>query len=77
LVRVARPVLETVQRDEVALGDRAHELDVLARAFARHALEVGDEGLRAVGDVRVVLPVRRAHVAVDRFAWAARLNNRS
>jgi len=71
VVLVAGSVLEAVQHDEVSLGDGALELDALSRVLGRHALEVVDERLLPVADVRVVLGVMTADVA--RRASAGRL----
>ena len=64
-VRTARPLLTAMQHDELAFGDDALEVHALAGVLARHAFEVGDEGLLAIGDGRVVLNVARAGVALD------------
>ena len=71
IVPIARPRLVAVENDIVAFGDDALERDVLARVFARHSFEVIDEGLFSVADVRVVLDVDVAGVALDGFAGAA------
>ena len=71
VVVVAGPALVAMEDDEVAFGDRTLELDALARILARHLLEVVDERLLAVGDVRVVLDVLGARVALDRLARTA------
>lgn len=57
IIVAARPVLEAVQDDEIALGD--HPLDVHALAGIRscHSLEIGDEALRTGRHVRVVLDI--------------------
>src|SRR5262249_45729916 len=70
-VAIARPLLVTVQHDELALGDRALELDALARVLTRHALEVIDEGLLTVRDAGIVLGIRRARKADYRFGRIA------
>ena len=57
--RSSGPLLVAVQDDVVSLRDDPLELDLLARILVRHALEVVDERLLAVGDRRVVLDVRR------------------
>ena len=43
---VARPLLVTMQDDEIALGDRTLDVDSLAGIFPRHSKEIVDE-LRA------------------------------
>jgi len=53
VVGVAGPALVTVPDDVVALGDSSLELDVLAGILGGHPLEVLDERLLAVADVRV------------------------
>ena len=65
---VAGPGLVAVQDDEVALGDHPLELDSLARVLRRHPLEVVDERLLAVADLRVVLDVLGTGVALDGLA---------
>jgi hypothetical protein len=55
----------------VPLRERSDGVDVLARVLPGHAFEVFDERLLAVSDVRVVLPVLVACVALDGRAWAA------
>jgi hypothetical protein len=60
-----------VEHDVVALGDRPHELDALARVLGGHAVEVVDEGLLAVSDVWVVLGVSLARISLDRFCRTA------
>ncbi len=47
------------------------ELDALAGVLARHPLEVLDEGVLPVADVRVVLDVPVPDVALDRFSRTA------
>jgi hypothetical protein len=69
-------LLVAVQHDEVSLGDDALEGDVLARVVPGHALEVGDEALLAVGDVRVVLGVAGTCVRGDRVGRPAGVEHR-
>jgi hypothetical protein len=57
VILVAGPVLVAVEDRKVALGYSALELDPLCGVLGGHALEVVDEGLLAVRDVRVVLDV--------------------
>jgi hypothetical protein len=64
-------VLEAVQDHQVVLGDDTPELHALAGIVARHAGEILDEPLLAVGDVRIVLDVLVADVAGDRLARRA------
>ena len=54
---VAGPALVAVQDDVAGLGDHQFELHRLAWIIPRHLLEMVDEGLFAVADVRVVLDV--------------------
>src|SRR5258708_15952546 len=70
-VRVARPLLPRVQRDEVAFFQRAHEVNALARVVPGHALEVRDEPLLAVGHDRIVLGICGADVFLDCLARSA------
>ena len=56
-----------MQHDVVALRDDALELDALTGVLSGHPLEVVDERLLAVADVRVVLDVDVARVPVHRF----------
>ncbi len=65
VVVVAGPTLVAVQHDQVAFGDGALELDVLAGVLRRHPVEAVDEGLLAIGDLGVVLAVLRPCVALD------------
>src|SRR5215218_3195876 len=60
-----------MQDDEVALGDRALELDALPRVLRSHPVEVVDERLLAVADVRIVLDIPVAGVALDRLCRPA------
>src|SRR3954451_18175000 len=48
-VRIGRPHLVAVQHDEIAFGERALDAHALARVLVRHALEVRDERVLAVG----------------------------
>ena len=52
IVLVAGPVLEAVEDNEVVLGDSPLELDPLAGVLHGHPLEVVDERLRAIGNMR-------------------------
>ena len=72
LIVVAWPVLETVQHDQVAFGDRPLHLDPLAGPFARHPLEIIDEAVLAGRDMRVVLDVLVAGIALDGRAAGSR-----
>src|SRR5512145_596913 len=65
IVLAAWPSLMAVQDDVLALSDGADELHVLAGILSRHALEVVDERLLAIADVRVVLDVRVARVHLE------------
>src|SRR5688572_14462342 len=67
---VARPRLVAVEGHEVAVGQRSLELHPLAGILERHPLEVRDERLLSVLDVRVVLDVVVADVALDRLCRA-------
>lgn len=67
VVIVARPMLVAVQHDQVTLDDRALDLDALAGVLRGHPIEVVDERLLAVGDVRVVLRVGVAGEPLDRL----------
>jgi hypothetical protein len=49
----------------IALSKDALQLDALSRILAGHSIEVGDERIFAIGDVRVVLPVLCARKAVN------------
>jgi hypothetical protein len=64
---IIRPVLETVEDDEMVFGQHAAELHALAGILAGHAFEVLDERLLPVGDDRIVLRICGADVAPDRF----------
>jgi len=68
IVVVARPMLKAMQHDKVALGNGPLDLDPFARPFARHALEIGDEPVLAVGDMGIVLRIGIPRVAFDRGA---------
>jgi hypothetical protein len=57
VVMVTRPDLVAVQHDVVALGQGALDLDALAGVLRGHSLEVVNEGLLAVANMRVVLSV--------------------
>lgn len=63
-----------MQRHQVALGHGANEADPLAGIVRRHALEIGDEPLLAVGDMGIVLDIGRADIALHRLARPALLN---
>src|SRR5215218_4727139 len=55
--------------DEVALADHALDVDVQLRELRREALDEVDEGLEAVGRLRVVLDVDGPAVLGDRLLW--------
>jgi hypothetical protein len=55
LVRVGGPLLMAMKHDEVALRHGALDMNTLTWEIDRHALEVGNKGLLAIADVRVVL----------------------
>ncbi len=65
------PELVAVQDDVVAFGKGALEFDALAGILGGHALEVVDERLFAVGDVRVVLDVGVTDELLDGLGRAA------
>ena len=56
---------------QIAFGDHPMELDELAGVLGGHPLEVLDEGLSPVADVRVVLPVLGADVPLDGLGRSA------
>jgi hypothetical protein len=62
---VARPGLAAVEDDVVAVRERPHDLDVLARVLGGHPLEVLDERLLPVADVRIVLSILGPGVSLD------------
>lgn len=62
-VLLVGPGLVAVQDGVVAVGEGALVLNAFARVLGGHALEVVDERLLAVADVRVVLDVGVADVA--------------
>jgi hypothetical protein len=62
---ITRPDLVAVQYD-VVLGQRALELHALPRILRRDPLEVVDEGLLPITNVRVVLPVSLPGLLRDR-----------
>src|SRR5262249_25517968 len=68
---ITGPILPTMKNDVVSLGYDSFELDMFAGVIARHALEVVYERLLSVANSGVVLDVRGASVARDRFAWLA------
>ncbi|CAM5250732.1 NAD(P)-binding domain-containing protein OS=Streptomyces tendae OX=1932 GN=GUR47_18335 PE=4 SV=1 [Streptomyces tendae] len=70
-VLLVGPGLVAVQDDVVAVGEGTPVFDALARILGGHALEVVDERLLAVADVRVVLDVGVASVLVDGLCGAA------
>ena len=59
--------LMTVKNDMMSFGDRPLERHAFAGVLGRHALEVLNKWLFAIGDFRVVLNVLGADVLVDRF----------
>jgi hypothetical protein len=71
VVLVAGPVLVAVEDGEVALCHGPDELDALAGILGGHPLEVVDEGLLAIRDVRIVLDVLVPDVALDGLSGAA------
>ena len=67
-VLVGGPFLMTVQDHVVPLGDHSLERDMFAGILVRHELEIGDECLFALGNMRVVLNVLRTDVPLDACA---------
>jgi hypothetical protein len=55
-----------MQDDVAPFGDRALEVDALARVLLGHPLEVRDECLLAIGHMGIVLDVAIAH---HTFRW--------
>lgn len=70
VVMVARPMLQAMQDDKVALGDHTMDCHVLARPFTGHALEICDEPVDAVRHMRIVLDIDVADITLDRLAGA-------
>jgi hypothetical protein len=70
-ITVARPLLVAMQDHVVAFGKHPLDDHVLAWKFLGHALEVGDEGLLAVGHQWVVLNVLGADKAPNRLGGFA------
>ena len=70
IVRSLWPELVTMQDHVVNVLKGALDLYVFARVFPRHPLEVVDEGVLAVCDVRIVPSVLRSGEARDRFTKA-------
>src|SRR5712691_6427454 len=62
---IAGPLLEAMQDNVVALGDRALDMYARAGVFPRHRGEGLDERVRAGGDHGVVLDVSIANEPVD------------
>jgi hypothetical protein len=67
VVMATRPDLVVVQHDVVALGQGALDLHVLAGVLRGRSLEVVDEGLLAVANMRLVLCVGFAGLGGDRL----------
>ena len=67
VLQISGPGLVAVKDDKVAFCNDALEIDPLAGILGRHPLEVLDEGLLAVTNMRVVLGVGIAPVALDRL----------
>ena len=60
-----------MQNDEVIVGEHSPELNMFARIVARHAFELLDERILALGHHRIVLSVGGADVAPDRLRGLA------
>src|SRR5688500_19939178 len=70
-ITVARPLLQAMEDDILALRDHSREVDALARIFPRHARKVVDESLLAVGHAGIVLNIDVPDVSLDRFGGLA------
>src|SRR3954471_200553 len=66
-VFVGGPLLVAVQDHEVALSDDTFEVHAFAGILAGHALEVINEGLFAILDMRVMLDVGASGIASNGF----------
>ena len=64
---VGRPFLMTVQDHEITFGNDAFEVHPFARIIPRHALEIRNKGLLAVGYLRVVLGVSCTGIVFHRL----------
>ena len=62
VIVVSRPLLETMQDNEIILGYRALELHALSGILLRYSGEIFDESLLAVWHSGVVLNVEFAHM---------------
>src|SRR5262245_15552155 len=56
-ITVSWPLLIAVQDNELTIGQHPAKLDGLPRVLARHAFEVRNECVLAVGDHRIVLSI--------------------
>ena len=57
VVLISRPLLMAMQHHVITFRHRANEMGNLARVRVAHPLEILNEGLLAVGNMRVVLDV--------------------
>lgn len=71
IVLVTWPLLMTMQDDMIALAKDALEMHALSGVLASHPLEVLNESVLAVCDVRVVLNVDVPDVPFDGLPWPA------
>jgi hypothetical protein len=75
VIVVSRPLLETMQDNEIILGYRALELHALSGILLRHSGEIFDESLLAVWHSGVVLNVEFAHILLDTFCRLAMIQH--
>ena len=69
LITVRGPFLVAMENDTVSFRDGTLEVHAFAWVFRSHALEVFDEGLFSVRDVRIVLNVSVTDIALNCFGW--------
>ena len=69
IIIVARPLLMTMQHNEIALSNYLFEVNPLFRVFRVHSLEVLDESFLAITNFGIVLDVNITDVLIDCFAW--------
>ena len=67
-VVVARPLLVTVQHNEITLGYCTHEVDFFAGVLRGHSLKVFDECFFSISDFGIVLDVSVTDILIDRLA---------